>query len=213
MRKSLLSLTLLAGVSFGCFATAQAAPQIGAAMLDEPAANALLQDVAVEVHVFHGRPFCFYFDGWHGAGWYRCGWAWRRGLGWGGVYGWNDWEYGPAARRFGHVGGRFRSGERGYSRGEIGVGTTGQGGMRMHDRGAGAAIEGGRGGRDRIGTTGQGGMRTNSGGSMQGGPSGGGGAAARGGPSVGSSPGGGTGAGAGGSSPGAAGGGPGSREH
>ena len=60
------------------------------------------------VFIVEGRRYCFYFDGWHGAGWYRCGFAWRRGLGWGGVYGWQGWEYGPAARRFGHRGGDFR---------------------------------------------------------------------------------------------------------
>jgi hypothetical protein len=56
---------------------------------------------AADVHVFRGHDFCFYFDGWNGPGWYRCGYAWRSGLGWGGVYGWNDWYYAPAFARFG----------------------------------------------------------------------------------------------------------------
>ena len=51
--------------------------------------------------IVDGRRYCFYFDGWHGAGWYRCGFAFRRGLGWGGVYGWNSWNYGPYERRMG----------------------------------------------------------------------------------------------------------------
>jgi hypothetical protein len=55
----------------------------------------------VAVYVYGGRHYCFYFDGWHGPGWYRCGFAWRRGLGWGGVYGWNSWNYGPYERRYG----------------------------------------------------------------------------------------------------------------
>jgi hypothetical protein len=38
------------------------------------------------LYVVRGRRYCFYFDGWHGPGWYRCGFAWRQGLGWGGVY-------------------------------------------------------------------------------------------------------------------------------
>jgi hypothetical protein len=54
------------------------------------------------VYIVEGHQYCFYFDGWHGPGWYRCGYSWRRGLGWGGVYGWRGWEYGPAQRRFGH---------------------------------------------------------------------------------------------------------------
>ena len=33
----------------------------------------------------------------------------RRGFGWGGVYGWNDWSYGPYERRYGrrHYGERI----------------------------------------------------------------------------------------------------------
>ncbi len=64
----------------------------------------LIDRVAVRVYVHEGHRYCFYFNGWHGPGWYRCGFAYRRGFGWGGVYGWNDWGYGPAERRFGHRG-------------------------------------------------------------------------------------------------------------
>ena len=73
------------------------------------AASDLVGQVAVRVYVHEGHRYCFYFDGWHGPGWYRCGFAFRRGLGWGGVYGWNDWSYGPYERRFG---GRHHYGER-----------------------------------------------------------------------------------------------------
>ena len=38
----------------------------------------LVDTVAVQVYVHEGRRYCFYFDGWHGPGWYRCGFAWRR---------------------------------------------------------------------------------------------------------------------------------------
>src|SRR5215510_15242851 len=65
------------------------------------AETGLVDQVAVRVFVHAGQRYCFYFDGWHGPGWYRCGFAWRRGLGWGGVYGWNDWSYAPYERRFG----------------------------------------------------------------------------------------------------------------
>jgi hypothetical protein len=61
----------------------------------------LIDQVAVRVYVHEGHRYCFYFNGWHGPGWYRCGFASRRGLGWGGVYGWNSWNYGPYERRFG----------------------------------------------------------------------------------------------------------------
>ncbi|HSL79702.1 MAG TPA: hypothetical protein VK877_08575 [Pseudolabrys sp.] len=61
--------------------------------------SGLVDTVAVRVYVHEGRRYCFYFDGWHGPGWYRCGFAWRQGIGWGGVYGWNSWSYGPYERR------------------------------------------------------------------------------------------------------------------
>lgn len=64
MRKSWLGTALLAGVSFACFAGgAQAAPLAGAAVFDEPASNALLEDAAVEVHVYRGNRYCFSFEG------------------------------------------------------------------------------------------------------------------------------------------------------
>ncbi len=45
-----------------------------------------------QVFVYQDARYCFYFDGWHGPGWYRCGYSWRDGLGWGGVYGWHGWR-------------------------------------------------------------------------------------------------------------------------
>lgn len=86
----------------------------------------LVDHVAVRVYVHEGHRYCFYFNGWHGPGWYRCGFAFHRGVGWGGVYGWNDWSYGPYERRFG---GRHHHGER------IGVETgSGRGNGRVEDR-------------------------------------------------------------------------------
>lgn len=69
----------------------------------------LIDQVATRVYIHGGHRYCFYFSGWHGPGWYRCGYAFRRGIGWGGVYGWNDWNYGPYERRFG---GRRHGGSR-----------------------------------------------------------------------------------------------------
>jgi len=68
------------------------------------AETGLVDQVAVRVYAHEGRRYCFYFDGWHGPGWYRCGFAWRQGIGWGGVYGWNSWSYGPYERRHHHHG-------------------------------------------------------------------------------------------------------------
>jgi len=63
------------------------------------AESGLVDQVAVRVYAYEGRRYCFYFDGWHGPGWYRCGFAWRQDSGWGGVYGWNSWTYGPYEHR------------------------------------------------------------------------------------------------------------------
>jgi hypothetical protein len=81
---------------------------IGAGVKPALDATDVIQKAAV--YVVDGRPYCFYFDGWHGAGWYRCGFAHRRNLGWGGVYGWQGWSYGPAEKRYGHRGTTVREG-------------------------------------------------------------------------------------------------------
>ena len=81
------------------------------------AESGLVDQVAVRVYVHEGRRYCFYFDGWHGPGWYRCGFAWRQGIGWGGVYGWNSWSYGPYERRH-HQHGNWNDHHRG---GRVGV--------------------------------------------------------------------------------------------
>jgi hypothetical protein len=81
---------------------------IGAGVKPALDATDVIQKTAV--YVVDGRPYCFYFDGWHGAGWYRCGFAHRRNLGWGGEYGWQGWSYGPAEKRYGHRGTTVREG-------------------------------------------------------------------------------------------------------
>jgi hypothetical protein len=48
-----------------------------------------------QFYVFGGRHYCFYPGGWRGPGWYWCGYAWRRGFGWGGPQGWRGWHAGP----------------------------------------------------------------------------------------------------------------------
>jgi hypothetical protein len=50
---------------------------------------------------WRGRRYCWYNAGWRGAGWYRCGYRSRRGLGWGGPAGWHGWHrpgHRPVAR-------------------------------------------------------------------------------------------------------------------
>ncbi len=43
-------------------------------------------------YVWGGRQYCWYVNGWHGPGWYWCGYAFRRGYGWGGGEGWRGWR-------------------------------------------------------------------------------------------------------------------------
>lgn len=58
-------------------------------------------------YVWGGRRYCWYNDAWRGPGWYWCGYAWRRGIGWGGPHGWRGWGgpgvgvYGPGVGVYG----------------------------------------------------------------------------------------------------------------
>jgi hypothetical protein len=50
-------------------------------------------------YLWGGHNYCWYDDGWQGAGWYWCGYASRNGFGWGGREGFHGWGRG------GHRGG------------------------------------------------------------------------------------------------------------
>jgi hypothetical protein len=68
-------------------------------------------------YLYDGRRFCWYDDAWNGPGWYWCGYAYRRGFGWGGGYGWRGWVY--RGGRGGHGGyGHGGYGHGGYGGGE-----------------------------------------------------------------------------------------------
>ena len=97
---SLLTAALLAGgASVG---GAQAAP-LGGNEHVSFAAQALVEKTQF---YYGGREYCWYPGGWHGPGYYWCGYAYRRGLGWGGGYGWRGW--GPGYRGGEHRGREFR---------------------------------------------------------------------------------------------------------
>jgi hypothetical protein len=66
-----------------------------AAVIDPNALRTAADELAaVETvqFVWGGRRYCWYNTGWRGPGWYRCGFRWRRGLGWGGPVGWHGWR-------------------------------------------------------------------------------------------------------------------------
>lgn len=52
-----------------------------------------------------GRQYCWYPNAWRGPGYYWCGYAYRRGFGWGGPAGWNGWRYDRGWRGRGWRGG------------------------------------------------------------------------------------------------------------
>jgi hypothetical protein len=43
--------------------------------------------------VYGGHRHCWYPEGWHGPGWYWCGYHHRRGFGWGGEEGYRGWRH------------------------------------------------------------------------------------------------------------------------
>ena len=85
-------------------------------------------------YFFAGRDYCWYPDGWHGPGFYWCGYAYRVGYGWGGPIGWRGWR-GPGFRagggpRFGGPGFRAVGPRMGGGGPRMGAGPR-MGGARM----------------------------------------------------------------------------------
>ncbi len=89
LRKLAISLALVACAAMPLWGVAEAS------IADSPFAPASqMKRIAPieDANFIHGGvAYCWYPGGWRGAGFYRCGWAWRTGLGWGGGWGWNGW--------------------------------------------------------------------------------------------------------------------------
>src|ERR1043165_702049 len=98
MRTSLIGLTAAAAVAL-TVGSASAMPLGG---LGQAADH--LSAVEKTQFVYLGRNYCWYPDGWHGPGFYWCGYAWRSGFGWGGPIGWGGWHP-PGGGRVGPRGG------------------------------------------------------------------------------------------------------------
>jgi hypothetical protein len=71
-----------------------AAGQANALPFDRFTAAAVPNEIEQAQFIFGGRNYCWYDDGWHGPGYYWCGYAFRRGFGWGGGAGWHGWHGG-----------------------------------------------------------------------------------------------------------------------
>lgn len=111
MRKFTLALVLGAALAAGATLSvpAQATPAGALGPLNTAAGD--LNMIEQAQYVWGGRRYCWYAIGWKGPGWYRCGYAARRGYGWGGPVGWRGWYYGP---RPGYARGRYYWGGRYY---------------------------------------------------------------------------------------------------
>src|ERR1700754_810902 len=83
--------------------------QANALPVDRFTPTAIPSDLEQTQFIFGGRNYCWYDNGWRGPGYYWCGYAFRRGLGWGGGAGWHGWHGGRGrvvVGRPGHGGGR-----------------------------------------------------------------------------------------------------------
>jgi hypothetical protein len=77
--------TALIGAAAGAVQAAEPRLVVGTEVVGAPAPVQSVQ------YFYGGRNYCWYPGGWHGPGYYWCGFAWRRGFGWGGPYGWRGW--------------------------------------------------------------------------------------------------------------------------
>ena len=90
MRKVMLAmlpaLLLAGGMVIGSGASKAAPVFDGQAALILGTPQGIEQNPLIEnaQFVVGGRRYCFYSSGWHGPGWYWCGYSFRRGFGWGG---------------------------------------------------------------------------------------------------------------------------------
>lgn len=150
MRIRLFAAAAALSIAFAGASTANAA----AFPIDRAAPGAVPGLVQEAQFVFGGRNYCWYDRGWNGPGFYWCGYAFRRGFGWGGGHGWHGWD------RHRHFGGQHRPrphGHRPHSGRQQHMGgpragsaprqaapRAGQGGQRSGGRGPAAAPSGAR---------------------------------------------------------------------
>ncbi len=83
-----ISVVLAAAAATFASVPSEAAPIAAAGAVVEQQPNLIER----AQYIYLGKPYCWYHYGWAGPGWYLCGYGTRKGLGWGGGYGWNAWE-------------------------------------------------------------------------------------------------------------------------
>src|ERR1700748_1328519 len=79
--------------------------QANALPISPVAPAAIAGDIEQAQFIFGGRNYCWYDNGWRGPGFYWCGYAFRRGVGWGGGAGWHGWHRGGGFHGGGRPGG------------------------------------------------------------------------------------------------------------
>ncbi len=90
-RRFALSLAIAAGLIVQFALPASATLGVGGfAVRDSLAESSPVENAQF---VWGGRNYCWYNSAWQGPGWYWCGYAWRRGFGWGGRAGWHGWNH------------------------------------------------------------------------------------------------------------------------
>ena len=89
-RKLILSIAALAALIFPIDLPASATLGVGGFAVRDSLAES--SPVERAQFVWAGRNYCWYDSAWSGPGWYWCGYAWRRGFGWGGPVGWHGWR-------------------------------------------------------------------------------------------------------------------------
>lgn len=140
MKKTALVTALFLGASL-LAGPAMALPATGPSSMLSP------NGVQQAQFFFGGRDYCWYNSGWHGPGFYWCGYAWRRGFGWGGGRGWHGWDHRRPHMHRG-PGSRPHMGPRPGGRPSMGA-RPGGGRSGMHGGGRGGGHGGGRGGGHR----------------------------------------------------------------
>ena len=118
MRRVILTMAAASAIAVASMVTSAGAASVAAPGAMRAAADSLNVIESVQ-YMFGGRHYCWYDDGWMGAGWYWCGYGARVGLGWGGGLGWHNWGHGGGVH-FG--GGHFGGGHFGGGGGHFGGG-------------------------------------------------------------------------------------------